>query len=107
MEKLGEENFPRIQVHAMAAIFNFVEQSEEGLLVPYLDKLLQMLMTLLQKGPRIVQEQTVTTIACLAGAAKEVFLNYYDKVVPVLKQIIAFATKKEDAMLRSKYDHIL
>ena len=43
----------------------------------------------------MVLEQIVTTIASVADAAEEKFVEHYDRFVPCLKYIIANATTTE------------
>ncbi len=50
----------------------------------YCDTLLRTLLQLLEKGSQMVQEQVMTTIAAVAGAAsKEKFMPYYSLIANV------------------------
>eukprot|EP00456_Euglypha_rotunda_P054712 TRINITY_DN4428_c0_g1_i1.p1 TRINITY_DN4428_c0_g1~~TRINITY_DN4428_c0_g1_i1.p1 ORF type:complete len:124 (+),score=23.58 TRINITY_DN4428_c0_g1_i1:367-738(+) len=62
-----------------------------------LTKLLQTSTT-----KRIVQEQLMTTIAAVAGASPHRFKKYYARIVPLIKQVIVGANKKEHMTLRSR-----
>lgn len=52
------------QAHASAAVVNFSENCEQELLPPYLDTLISKLLTLLQKGQRLVQVHSTCSIDC-------------------------------------------
>eukprot|EP00466_Bigelowiella_natans_P004783 jgi/Bigna1/74113/fgenesh1_pg.27_\ len=71
---------PRIQVHAAAALFNFVENCEEKILEGYADTIIVELVKVLKSGSRSVQEQVLTTIACVSGAAPKCFQKHFENV---------------------------
>ena len=56
----------------------------------------------MEKGQNKVLEQVVTTIASVADAAEEKFVNYYDRFMPALKYIIEHASQPQLKMLRGK-----
>lgn len=93
---------PRVQSHAAAAVINFTENCTSEIISGYLDGLLSKLLALLQNGQRIVQEQAITAIASVADCAEQLFRPYYAMTMPMLKQILALATGKQDRMLRGK-----
>ena len=45
----------RVQAHAAAAVVNFSEGAEADLMAPHLDALITKLLTLLQRGKKLVQ----------------------------------------------------
>jgi hypothetical protein len=45
----------RVQAHAAAAVVNFSEGAEADLMAPHLDTLITKLLTLLQRGKKLVQ----------------------------------------------------
>jgi hypothetical protein len=51
-----------MQAHASAAVVNFSENCDQDLLPPYLDTLISKLLTLLQRGQRIVQVHHLTSL---------------------------------------------
>ena len=63
-------SFPPCQAHACAAIVNFSEGVEADVLPPYLDGLIQKLLTLLQHGARLVQEGALTALASVADSSQ-------------------------------------
>uniref|UniRef100_A0A3P9JBW7 Karyopherin (importin) beta 3 n=1 Tax=Oryzias latipes TaxID=8090 RepID=A0A3P9JBW7_ORYLA len=86
LQTMEDQNFPRVQAHAAAALINFTEDCPKSILIPYLDNLLQHLHVimvgklneLIQKGNKLVLEQVVTSIASVADTAEEKFVPYYD-----------------------------
>lgn len=57
---------------------------------------------LVERGTKLVLEQIVTTIASVADTVEKDFIQYYDRLMPCLKYIIANATTQELKMLRGK-----
>lgn len=86
---LSTRNVPRVQTHAAAALVNFCEEATKDIVEPYLDDLLNNLLTLLKSSPkRYVQEQVITTIAVVADAAENKFIKYYDTLMPLLLTVM-------------------
>lgn len=86
---LSTSNVPRVQTHAAAALVNFCEEATKDIIEPYLEDLLNNLLTLLQSSPKIyVQEQVITTIAVVADAAETKFIKYYDTLMPLLLTVM-------------------
>jgi len=100
---LLESNEPRVQAHAAAALVNFCEAiSEDDIIDPYLDGILERLLGLLRSPKRYVQEQAVTTIATVADAASMKFAKYYDHIMPLLIAAMQAGDGKEYRILRAK-----
>nr|CAB3256613.1 importin-5 [Phallusia mammillata] len=107
---LEDQNNPRVQAHAGAALVNFVEDCPKPVLVPYLEPLCSKLevvlstkiQELVQKGTKLVLEQVTTTIAAVADTAEEQFTSMYDRFMPSLKYIMENAHSGELRMLRGK-----
>lgn len=57
---------------------------------------------LMERGTKMVLEQVVTTIASVADAAEENFIEYYDRFIPCLMYIIENANSVELRLLRGK-----
>uniref|UniRef100_A0A7S0VCH6 TOG domain-containing protein n=1 Tax=Polytomella parva TaxID=51329 RepID=A0A7S0VCH6_9CHLO len=93
---------PRVQAHACAAVVNFSESVEGDVLPLYLDTLIQKLLILLQHGQKIVQEGALTALASVADSSQELFVRYYDTVMPLLSHILRNAGAKEVRLLRAK-----
>lgn len=56
----------------------------------------------MEKGTKLVLEQVVTTIASVADAAEENFIDYYGRFIPCLMYIIENANSPELRLLRGK-----
>lgn len=99
---MDDNENPRIQAHAAAALVNFCEACELDDLAPYLDSLMEKLIQLLQCGSKVVQEGALTALASVADRAQDAFQKYYDGVMPLLRNILLSATDKKYQMLRAK-----
>jgi importin-5 len=95
---------PRVQAHAAAALVNFCEAigSDDQIIEPYLDGILERLLGLLRSQKRYVQEQAVTTIATVADAAEAKFVQYYPMIMPLLIGAMQSGDGKEYRILRAK-----
>ncbi|CAG4963657.1 unnamed protein product [Parnassius apollo] len=107
---LDDNANPRVQAHAAAALVNFSEDCPKPILTQYLNPLmnkLEVILTakfkeLVEQGTKLVLEQIVTTIASVADTVEKDFVQYYDRLMPCLKYIIANATTEELKTLRGK-----
>ncbi|KAK6633230.1 hypothetical protein RUM44_003831 [Polyplax serrata] len=107
---LDDDQNPRTQAHAGAALVNFSEECPKNILTQYLNPIMTKLEAILsakfkelvEKGTKLVLEQVVTTIASVADTAEEQFVTYYDRLMPCLKCIIQNANKDELKLLRGK-----
>ncbi|XP_026818169.1 importin-5-like [Rhopalosiphum maidis] len=109
---LLEDNLnPRVQAHAGAALLNFTEDCPKRILLSYMDLIMVKLESILQAriadlvkggGKRLVLEQMVTTIACVADKCERDFVKFYDHLMPFLKEIIHNAVAPELKVLRGK-----
>ena len=102
LNAMDDSKNPRCQAHAAAATVNFSEDCPPECMAPYLDPLMNKLLTLLQSGNKSVQEAALTALASTADNAQESFVKYYDTVLPYLKSILVNANGKEYRMLRAK-----
>nr|CAD7200081.1 unnamed protein product [Timema douglasi] len=107
---LDDNDNPRVQAHAGAALVNFSEDCPKNILTTYLDAIMGKLESILtakfkelvEKGTKLVLEQVVTTIASVADTSEEQFVAYYDRLMPCLKYIISNANTEDLKMLRGK-----
>ncbi|GAB1601055.1 importin-5-like [Argonauta hians] len=107
---MDDDENPRVQAHAAAALVNFSDDCPKSILLEYLDKILGKLEHVLNKklhelveiGCKLVLEQVVSTLAAVADTAEEKFVLYYDKFMPCLKYIVQNATSTELRLLRGK-----
>ncbi|WEW55410.1 importin subunit beta-3 [Emydomyces testavorans] len=93
---------PRVQAHAAAALVNFCEEAEPAILEPYLEQLLSHLVQLLQSPKKFVQGQALCTIATIADSAESTFANYYDRLMPMLFNVLKEEQSKEYREIRAK-----
>ena len=93
---------PRVQAHAAAAVVNFAEECDPEVLAPYMDALLQKLLTMLQQSTRPVQEAALTAMASVADTAQAQFERYYDTVMPFLLHVVGTANDPSYRMLRAR-----
>ncbi|KAI1948004.1 importin subunit beta-3 [Ophidiomyces ophidiicola] len=93
---------PRVQAHAAAALVNFCEEAEPAILEPYLEQLLGHLVRLLQSPKKFVQGQALCTIATIADSAEATFANYYDRLMPMLFNVLREEQSKEYREIRAK-----
>jgi hypothetical protein len=97
-----KDKIPKVQSHAATAVVNYVEECERRYIEPYLDSLLTTLMELLKFGRRDVQEQSLSAISSVADCANNLFIKYYDSIIPFLKEILYKANTKQDKTLRAR-----
>ena len=92
---------PRIQAHAASALLNMVDGCPGRIVKLYLTPLMQALLTLLQRGHKMVQDRVMPVMACIAGQVPKAFQPWYDQVVPPMIYIIQNATTRDTRMLRA------
>ncbi|CAI4225451.1 unnamed protein product [Auanema sp. JU1783] len=107
---LNDTSCYRVCAHAGAALVNFSEDCPQQVITPYLPAIMQKLEYVLEttfsilqeKGNKVVLEQIITTIASVADAAKEVFVQFYDRLMPPLKYILQHSGDNKFKILRGK-----
>lgn len=92
----------RVAAHAAAAIVNFVDGSEAPAIAPYLDEMVTKILALLQGRPIFVNEQALTTIACIAITAERDFARFYPTIMPLLLGLLRSPANKEHRMLKAR-----
>lgn len=102
ISKLTNKSVPRVQAHAAAALVNFSEVASQQVLEPYLDDLLNNLLSLLHSPKRYVQEQVLTTIAIIADAAEKKFIKYHDALLSMLINFLKSDMGPEYRLLQAK-----
>jgi len=114
--------FARVVAHACAATINFCEKVERVTLEQYLATYLPALFRTIQSNNKVVQEQAITAVASIAGAAGmfcrftlrsvllfsdtpftgPAFTPFYENFMPILKEVMVKVTSKDLRMLRCK-----
>eukprot|EP01156_Anaeramoeba_ignava_P013717 Anaeramoba_ignava/a607397_55.p1 GENE.a607397_55~~a607397_55.p1 ORF type:complete len:1106 (-),score=298.37 a607397_55:112-3429(-) len=99
---LDDNDFPVIQSRAATTIVNFCTDFSSSVMDLYSRDLLQKLAHLLQSNNISVQEQAITAIGAIASSSSEGFSEFYDELMPYLKNILHQATDKQYEVLRGK-----
>ncbi|KAJ5075985.1 arm repeat superfamily protein [Anaeramoeba ignava] len=99
---LDDNDFPVIQSRAATTIVNFCTDFSSSVMDLYSRDLLQKLAHLLQSNNISVQEQAITAIGAIASSSSEGFSEFYEELMPYLKNILHQATDKQYEVLRGK-----
>jgi len=97
-----DDQVDRVAAMSMSAFVSFAEELNEvfGTYAPkFLEKFLERLTTASHRG---IQEESITAIAVIAGCIGNDFKQYYDKTMPLLKQLIMSCTGEKQQRLRGK-----
>uniref|UniRef100_A0A0K0D7F0 TOG domain-containing protein n=1 Tax=Angiostrongylus cantonensis TaxID=6313 RepID=A0A0K0D7F0_ANGCA len=100
----------RVSAHAAAALINFCEDCPKQIISAYLPAIINGLEQALGNaygclqsvGKKLRCEQIVTAIASVADAAQDLFVEFYDRLVPNLKYILLNSTADKYRILRGK-----
>ena len=75
---IQDANAPRVQCHAIASLVNFCQDCEASFVAPYLPAMMPLLFKCLNSTRVDLQEQAVTSLACIASVSQgEYFAPYY------------------------------
>ncbi|WKY14632.1 hypothetical protein Q1695_000287 [Nippostrongylus brasiliensis] len=110
MNTLLDATYDRVSAHAAAALINFCEDCPKQIISAYLPAIMNGLEQALgsafshmqETGRKIRCEQILTAIASVADAAQDLFIDFYDRLVPNLKYILVNSTADEHKVLRGK-----
>lgn len=86
--RLLEDDVPRVQSHAAAAITNFVEQMTEDVIKPYVGSILGMCTKLLQISISIVKETVLAALSAMSEACKTQLQPYFNNLMELLFKIM-------------------
>eukprot|EP00928_Gymnodinium_smaydae_P026158 TRINITY_DN20620_c1_g1_i1.p1 TRINITY_DN20620_c1_g1~~TRINITY_DN20620_c1_g1_i1.p1 ORF type:complete len:1148 (+),score=364.28 TRINITY_DN20620_c1_g1_i1:100-3444(+) len=102
MQKM-DDPVDRVAAMAMGAFVSFCEEMDKALMMPYAKGFMEKLAAKLQSTQhRGVREESITSIAVVAGVMQKEFSQYYDGMMPVLKQFVMHATGEKESRLRGK-----
>merc|ERR1712072_1480806 len=77
----------------MSSFVCFGEELDRALMLEYSGDLMRKLVAKLQStSHRMVQEESITAIAVIAGVIETDFSQYYDGMMPLLKSFVMNAT---------------
>uniref|UniRef100_A0AC35TWV0 TOG domain-containing protein n=1 Tax=Rhabditophanes sp. KR3021 TaxID=114890 RepID=A0AC35TWV0_9BILA len=110
LSTLSQLQYARVSAHAGAALVNFAEECPKTIITVYLDDIMGILEKVIdatfrhlnETGKKMVLEQVITTVASVADAAQDQFINFYDRLIPPLKYILASANGQELRTLKGK-----
>ncbi|CAE6965142.1 Ipo5 [Symbiodinium natans] len=98
-----DDQMDRVASMAMSAFVSFGEELDNSLMHGYARPLMEKLVMKLQGSQhRGVREEAITSIAVIAGVMEKDFVQYYDSIMPMLKNFVMTATSKKENRLRGK-----
>lgn len=93
----------RVTEMAMSAFVSFGTELDNALMMghahSFMQKLVEKLRTTSHRG---IREESITSIAVIAGVIEGDFSQYYDGIMPLLKQLVMTATGEKENRLRGK-----
>mmetsp|Transcript_77073 Transcript_77073/g.160416 ORF Transcript_77073/g.160416 Transcript_77073/m.160416 type:complete len:1116 (+) Transcript_77073:170-3517(+) len=93
----------RVASMAMSAFVSFGEELDNALMAEYANAFMTKLVGRLNSSKhRMVLEESITSIAVIAGVIGKDFSQYYDGIMPLLKQLVLNAKGEKEARLRGK-----
>ncbi|KHJ95673.1 HEAT repeat protein [Oesophagostomum dentatum] len=110
MNTMLDGSCARVSAHAAAALINFCEDCPKQIISAYLPAIMTGLEQALgaaferlrATGKKLCCEQITTAIASVADAAQDLFIDFYDRLVPQLKFLLVNSTSDEHKVLRGK-----
>ncbi|PIO72356.1 HEAT repeat protein, partial [Teladorsagia circumcincta] len=106
MNTLLDNTCDRVSAHAAAALINFCEDCPKQIISAYLPAIMNGLEQALgnafshmqSTGKKLRCEQLLTAIASVADAAQDLFIEFYDRIVPNLKYILVLRGKTLESL---------
>jgi hypothetical protein len=93
----------RVAAMSMSAFVSFGEELDNTLMLSYSPSFMEKFVGLLRTSQhRMVQEESITSIAVIAAVMEEDFAQYYDGMMPLLKQFVMNAVHEKQNRLRGK-----
>lgn len=101
--KKMDDPVDRVAAMAMSAFVSFGEELDTSLMLEYAQGFMEKLVAKLQQTQhRGVREESITSIAVIAGVIEKDFSRYYDGIMPMLKQFIIHCKGEKENRLRGK-----
>eukprot|EP00408_Alexandrium_pacificum_P016719 CAMPEP_0171183340 /NCGR_PEP_ID=MMETSP0790-20130122/15229_1 /TAXON_ID=2925 /ORGANISM="Alexandrium catenella, Strain OF101" /LENGTH=1111 /DNA_ID=CAMNT_0011648315 /DNA_START=33 /DNA_END=3368 /DNA_ORIENTATION=+ len=98
-----DDSVDRVAAMAMSAFVSFGEELDNTLMAGYANEFMKKFVSRLQTtSHRMVQEESITSIAVIAGVIEKDFSQYYDGIMPMLKQLVLNAKGEKENRLRGK-----
>eukprot|EP00406_Dinophysis_acuminata_P058007 CAMPEP_0179276760 /NCGR_PEP_ID=MMETSP0797-20121207/34745_1 /TAXON_ID=47934 /ORGANISM="Dinophysis acuminata, Strain DAEP01" /LENGTH=1120 /DNA_ID=CAMNT_0020985329 /DNA_START=47 /DNA_END=3409 /DNA_ORIENTATION=+ len=102
LKKMGDP-VDRVAAMSMSAFSTFAEDLDTSLMLGYAQGFMETLVGKLQTTQhRGLREESITSIAVIAGVIEKDFSKYYDGIMPLLKQFVMHATSEKENRLRGK-----
>jgi len=93
----------RVAAMSMSAFVSFGEELDNSLMMGYAESFMGKLVAKLQVTQhRGVREESITSIAVIAGVIEKDFSRYYDAIMPMLKQFVMHCKSEKENRLRGK-----
>eukprot|EP00929_Paragymnodinium_shiwhaense_P080785 TRINITY_DN4214_c0_g1_i1.p1 TRINITY_DN4214_c0_g1~~TRINITY_DN4214_c0_g1_i1.p1 ORF type:complete len:1120 (-),score=304.71 TRINITY_DN4214_c0_g1_i1:125-3484(-) len=93
----------RVAAMAMAAFVSFAEKLDNTLMTGYAEAFMAGFVKKLQETQHSsVREEAITCIAVVAEVLGKDFSAYYDRIMPLLKQLLVVCTTDKENRLRGK-----
>lgn len=103
LQKKMDDQVDRVAAMAMSAFVSFGEELDTSLMSGYAQAFMEKLVAKLQSTQhRGVREESITSIAVIAGVIETDFSRYYDGIMPMLKQFVMHAKGEKENRLRGK-----
>mmetsp|Transcript_32109 Transcript_32109/g.90183 ORF Transcript_32109/g.90183 Transcript_32109/m.90183 type:complete len:1118 (-) Transcript_32109:115-3468(-) len=101
--QLFDDSVDRVASMSMSAFVSFGEELDNALMAEYAPTFMGKLVSRLQSSKhRMVLEESITSIAVIAGVIGKDFSLYYDVIMPLLKQLVLNAKGEKESRLRGK-----
>ncbi|KAJ6926368.1 importin-5-like [Populus alba x Populus x berolinensis] len=93
---MDDFNYPRVQVQAYSALFEFTSNCTPSILNPYMREIVTKLLKELGEEKHMIKGETLKVLSAVAYSSQDQFAEYYSTVMPYLKVIMMTAKKELD-----------
>eukprot|EP00932_Pfiesteria_piscicida_P009842 SRR837773.20645.p1 GENE.SRR837773.20645~~SRR837773.20645.p1 ORF type:complete len:718 (-),score=391.53 SRR837773.20645:73-2178(-) len=101
--QLFDDKIDRVASMGMSAFVSFGEELDNALMADYAPTFMEKLVGRLKTSKhRMVLEESITSIAVIAGVIGKDFSCYYDAMMPLLKHLVMTAKGEKESRLRGK-----
>ncbi|KAJ6396526.1 hypothetical protein OIU77_021538 [Salix suchowensis] len=93
---MDDFNYPRVQVQAYSALYEFTSNCTSSILNPYLKEIVTKLLKDLRGEKHMIKGETLKVLSAIAYSSQDQFSEYYGAVMPYLKVIMVTAKTELD-----------
>ncbi|KAJ6707360.1 hypothetical protein OIU85_027691 [Salix viminalis] len=93
---MDDFNYPRVQVQAYSALYEFTSNCTSSILNPYLKEIVTKLLKDLRGEKHMIKGETLKVLSAIAYSSQDQFSEYYGAVMPYLKVIMMTAKTELD-----------